>query len=1699
MTRPYLKPPATLFLGCIAFLFWASIGHAETCGGGQGEPCTSWEHCAQYTLATECVEGYCEIPCQDKDENRNPSSCSLGETCVLGQSDLGEMHYCKTSSFVMDLNLLDSCIYHFIEGIRPSLTSGNECSLQRNLSVMLDRDSNQTFNIFDVEKCISDFLFAKPCDEQSGTCHNGQTFCTQDDDCGKGLFCNEALHYCQRECGLIVDRSSENELSSLERQCIGDLKVCQYDRGKCKTAELGSTCQTDADCPGGAYCFLGACEATCSSAIDCPSSDWYCSKTNTCLPKPLPASEDVAPFNPKDYSVRLGERKVGLTAEENELSIPVLLMNLVTRKQEFNNPAAVFGYRLETKYAKKLESKCNQNFDELYADELADCNTQTCREKYSLLKNEIIEDCIISPDEEFITLENPFGTVYGIGTPTLDIRLNQGAVERLSPGHYQASLMAIFNNGSMDTTTVTFVKKSPSGQYIGRLSTYIDGPENFIGNTNIVADIRVDMNAAQIKWDDFLQENNIERMYEDITRGYPVTGYIHGDESMMFNWPSATRNDQNKIPVKGIYSPHLGRMRLIAAIEIDANQCWGENGSCLLQKSGSLTVQNPFGRRIRRLIEFIGPFDHMSGLFHGMYRETISGLVPYNVTVEGGFRIYQLLQDDTPIKIKAPIIPDDRAGAFGFTPLMTIEERLEQEIAIYCNSDSASKFKNEQIYRDYLNNMDVDGPIYDQLISFEGYVGEALKELGNDSNSYLTLNEFLQGQIEFCKPSVDADCVDRDKARCGLALYRKALLKDGGWVDRALSGSASFTLFCPDAPMPESDCARPAASNKGLKTLQEHNRFYKELVQTASYEAGNDLSDAFYVMYKAANGDDLEKDSAFEHKTIKLQRALASYDEMRGQMYSPEATSVMFDWPMKSFATTGGSWLAYMHTAENDRLSTLEDLVDLRRRILQSTNSRSYVFMQHLLHDVYLTQVFLAVLQKKWQGAEFDYAGQGPKILDKGALLIARVNENRNPLGLHENQVYFENSDLQNNNWQNYRRRIEERLPVADSLVQRAIENMKASLRDRDNLENSLMSASHEIQRQLEEYCGPDEPLPDVCTLSIQEKGAMRRCEGEDCLFGWSCDSGGQDQCDAVISRYQSGLEHAKNVACREDTTALYIDTSFDSDINTAGGERTCVRGQMGALLQERNTLRLQYRQNGEKLNGLIRQLAKYQAHLKETRFENDELRKTIKDNTKFLIDTNAVLYAAELALNTAMRNMDAADCIVIVGVAAGTTCPGAIAKAAGSVAAGAVFNGAKILWDRHVQNTNLASDLARLDNQAFAQEGGLEEQLWDIASGVDNIIHESELLLQQLFNVEVRVLDTHYKAQQAAARHNEVVGSIVSRLVGRESGSVLLRNKLIQQSNEEFQKLLYETYKMSQAFRHRYNLGAQGEAMVNQVYSLMTVDDIRDYVEDLTKLEADYCGANGLDCDYKNNQKIYRVSLRDLIAPDLKDIPDPKTGAVLTKGQQFHNLITSSRFVRRSKRSTGMRDQIEIPFAIWMNDYGDHYMVNPEECNHFIVGQRNGNLSAAGTIAANVFGSRFDGDIEYELWRGHTDYVRSCDEKLSEMEHKVNIYNVGWAPQSSFGQMDEPPTYQTHSTTFTACQNNWRLEDPNARNNEDSCFNFFARDRSLGSPDWKFIIPLVDEEQSWIFGEGLKEKERPLIEDIVLYFRYNSRPINYD
>jgi hypothetical protein len=416
------------------------------------------------------------------------------------------------------------------------------------------------------------------------------------------------------------------------------------------------------------------------------------------------------------------------------------------------------------------------------------------------------------------------------------------------------------------------------------------------------------------------------------------------------------------------------------------------------------------------------------------------------------------------------------------------------------------------------------------------------------------------------------------------------------------------------------------------------------------------------------------------------------------------------------------------------------------------------------------------------------------------------------------------------------------------------------------------------------------------------------------------------------------------------------------------------------------------------------------------------------------------------------------------------------------------------------MSDMNRAKEIQYQEKSGDAQIRQLRLQLDDLVANVENIIGEYQLLTQQLYNLDMQIADNVKSAQNVADRFAEQTSDIVNKLIGADSGQSLRANELIRASDKEFQDLLVVAYKMTRAFLHRYNFADQADVWTNRVYKLLTVKDIEKLEADLVAAEQSYCGAQGIDCDSINNRQVFRFSMRDQLFPQLKDIVDPTTGKVLYAGTQFHNLISSSAYRQRRVIQGTAVEQIELPFAIWANDLGSAnsaprpLMLPRGECNHVIVADRSGNN---GTFAVNVAGTRVDGTsriVKYQLYRGGTDDLRSCDASgISVSRFKVGSPVI----ESSLQQF-----FQTKTQQLAACMNSdGNLESPALRDQASPCWNYFGRDRSLAAPDYILAIPL--ENQKWILGiddqtgAPIPESEKPIIEDIRVYFRYNARASN--
>jgi len=208
-----------------------------------------------------------------------------------------------------------------------------------------------------------------------------------------------------------------------------------------------------------------------------------------------------------------------------------------------------------------------------------------------------------------------------------------------------------------------------------------------------------------------------------------------------------------------------------------------------------------------------------------------------------------------------------------------------------------------------------------------------------------------------------------------------------------------------------------------------------------------------------------------------------------------------------------------------------------------------------------------------------------------------------------------------------------------------------------------------------------------------------------------------------------------------------------------------------------------------------------------------------------------------------------------------------------------------------------------------------------------------------------------------------------------------------------------------------------------------------------------------------------------------------------------------------------GLVDQIEVPFAIWPDaresgDGEDRYHLSPFECNQLIDPTAGPWIGGSPGIAVMIEGRKVQ-PLRYEMWRGSTDFIRACRPAevtppgggLPVLQYPVNKYTVGYAPQSELAQLDSPPSYVSHTGLLDACE--FEAAEggiPNFERNPNQvagCFNFFARGRSLAAPDWRLVIPIgYGSGNDWILNDGVPEDERSIIEDIVLYVRYKSRPL---
>ena len=749
-------------------------------------------------------------------------------------------------------------------------------------------------------------------------------------------------------------------------------------------------------------------------------------------------------------------------------------------------------------------------------------------------------------------------------------------------------------------------------------------------------------------------------------------------------------------------------------------------------------------------------------------------------------------------------------------------------------------------------------------------------------------------------------------------------------------------------------------------------------------------------------------------------------------------------------------------------------------------------------------------------------------------------------MGISPNRVFFENSNPGRNNWQNYRDQLVGAdggggiLGDARASVDDAVLELKSSLSDIDTLEERLLESRFELVDRLDELCGDPNVDPErYCTeqlnnFDLETWTDLRDCVGQgggnDCPveLEYVCSGDSDGDCAEIQEAFARGTAPPAG-----ETDSIYgsycvLPTNAEARQVLVGGElRPCIGGEMGTAFQEQATVDLQRRMVLLKVRRLMAQLSSTATYLEQVA-GLDEARQDAALGFRaaiFTVDRSVDFINGIVDIYLAATKT--VDCLTIVGVitgaakgtVTGTDCPQTAAHSTADVA---------ILTLRLALT---AAQGAVNDGLAIAEEAlgvHFDRELSDLAGGreirgiiseVSGLVDEYQLLTQESFNIYLGIGDLLYYAQQAVDRYAQRVGFFAEHLVGRESGNILRGDQLVAEASADFHAALQIVYKMTVAFIHHYNVpSAQARNLTNAALALVTLDDIQGFVDTLEQRERDYCGLEAIDCDAASNVEVLRFSVRERLFPHLRDIVDPRFGAI-SAGEQFHDIITQPPYVRRRMRGEHLTDQIEIVLPVPLTlleftaDGEPRWLIDPLSCNHLLdardpSGVNRGGAGVGGTLAVNVVGKNLDDAarvVRYELVRGAVDFNRGCAAEsvqeeiglLPVLQYPIKRHVVGYAPQSVNGQRDAPPSFVTRSSPFTACVNH---PERNGSLDDADCWRNFARDRSLAAPDWKLVMPLRigagQTDNAWIIGDGLADEDRPLIEDIVVYFRHRTRPV---
>jgi len=561
-------------------------------------------------------------------------------TLIAGQVRAAE----PKVQFSIDINRLDKILSFFLSEI----PADNWMEELDRYDQDGDGDNSVEFNIFDVDYAINEFLnppIATECGTRSDCGEADDNYnwrcettddseikyciqCHEDSECGDGAHCKENM--CRKSCGTL---SGGNAYAD----CYGRNKACDVERGECyEVDDARTSCQMDGDCLGGNYCLLGVCESLCYRSLDCPGTEWMCSKNNKCLLRPNDPS--LAPIDYSDYQVMFGGKVVILRPDMPFIDIPVVIMNKVTRTEVIDDPRIKIPYRLKVRYQLRKSPGCE-----------ADANMTD--EDFK----ELEKRC---EPESFLIMSNPVGVLDGESGQKIRFTYDDYLLRNLPSGDYTVDVELIAGTGNISAATIEYRNPSISGHYLGTIT--LNEPK-YSGVTTIGMNINITDSIVQ--WDkllkgeeivknesgnDYIPEINLNTALpiRETFQGQFVWGEVLTSESSIFNNTTAKKDDEKEIfsrkksvPFVGIYTADGNKIRLIFELNM------AKNFTTLDTKVGShLTYKNLFKRPIRRMVIINGKLDSLNRTLNALYRETIYGIGEENrsYTVGGDITMGQL-------------------------------------------------------------------------------------------------------------------------------------------------------------------------------------------------------------------------------------------------------------------------------------------------------------------------------------------------------------------------------------------------------------------------------------------------------------------------------------------------------------------------------------------------------------------------------------------------------------------------------------------------------------------------------------------------------------------------------------------------------------------------------------------------------------------------------------------------------------------------------------------------------------------------------------------------------------------------------------------------------------------------------------------------------------------------------------------------